>query len=184
MKKFEHPIQLETPRLIIRPWKMSDLEPFAQLNADSDVMRYFPAPLTKVESDALAERIQSFISIYGWGFWAVELKQNQKFIGFTGLLYQPEQFDFSPCTEIGWRLAKEYWHKGYATEAAKACLDFAFQRLEINEVIAITATTNRPSEQVMQRLGMCYVKNFIHPKLDPHHPLTEHLLYRISVSDV
>ncbi len=180
MKQFHPPIQLETVRLILRPWKASDWEPFAQLNADPDVMRHFPAPLSKIESDALAERIQSFISKDGWGFWAVELKQNQQFIGFTGLHHQPEQFDFSPCTEIGWRYAKQHWHQGYATEAAQACLDFAFQQLDLNEVVAFTATTNTPSEKVMQRIGMHYVKNFIHPKVDSEHPLAEHLLYSIE----
>lgn len=179
MKQFASPIQLETARLILRPWQASDLESFAQLNADPEVMRYFPAPLSRTESDALAERIQSAITENGWGFWAVELKQNQQFIGFTGLHYQPEQFAFSPCTEIGWRYAKQYWQNGYATEAAQACLDFAFQQLALNEVVAFTATQNHPSEKVMQRLGMHYVKNFIHPKLDAQHPLAEHLLYSI-----
>lgn len=183
MKKFHSPVQLETPRLIIRPWKASDLEPFSELNADPEVMCYFPTPLSKDESNSLADRIQLIISENGWGFWAVELKQNQQFIGFTGLHHQPEQFDFSPCTEIGWRYAKQFWHQGYATEAAQACLDFAFQQLDLNEVVAFTATQNTASEKVMQRLGMCYVKNFIHPKLNPQHPLATHLLYQIQASE-
>ena len=183
MKKFSQPIQLETPRLIIRQWKTSDFEPFAQLNADPEVMAHFPATLSKAESDTLAHKIQSSIAENGWGFWAIELKERHQFIGFTGLHNQPEQFEFSPCVEIGWRFAKEYWHQGYATEAAEACLNFAFQDLNLKEVVAFTATSNQPSEKVMQRLGMTFIQKFNHPALKQDSPLRGHILYKMTKNE-
>ena len=178
--KMSNPIQLETPRLILRPWQEHDFAAFAQLNADPEVMRYFPAPLSRIESDELAHKIQQLIEQNGWGFWAVELKQTQQFIGFVGLHDQPTLFSFSPCVEIGWRLARAHWQHSYATEAAKACLDFAFNTLQLTKVVAFTAQSNRPSEKVMHALGMTFAKTFIHPKLDPSHPLALHLLYQIQ----
>ena len=174
------PIQLETERLKLRAWQKSDLEPFAQLNTNKDVMRYFPSVLTREQSDALADKFQHLILEHGWGFWAVELKETGEFIGFTGLNAQPEQFIFSPCVEIGWRLAKAYWHQGYATEATKACLKFAFQTLNLNEIVAFTSLQNKPSEQLMQRLGMQAMYEFNHPALTQESPLSRHILYKIS----
>ena len=107
MKTFNPPIQLETPRLILRQWQARDFEAFADLNADPDVMRYFPATLSKNESDLLAGRFQNSITACGLGFWAVELKENQQFIGFVGLANQAERYAFSPCVEIGWRFAQQ-----------------------------------------------------------------------------
>ena len=173
------PIEFETERLKLRAWQEADLQPFAQLNADQDVMRYFPSVLTLKQSDDLAHKFQSLILEHGWGFWAVELKATGQFIGFTGLNAQPEQFIFSPCVEIGWRLAKPYWHQGYATEAAKACLQFAFNTLKLNEVVAFTAVHNTASEHVMQRLGMQAMYEFNHPALTQESPLSRHILYKI-----
>ncbi|MFW1734115.1 GNAT family N-acetyltransferase [Acinetobacter sp. ULE_I001] len=180
MKTFTPPVQLETPRLILRQWQVRDFDVFADLNADPDVMRYFPAALSKNESDLLAGRFQDTITEYGWGFWAVELKENQQFIGFVGLANQAEKFTFSPCVEIGWRLAQQYWHQGYATEAAQQCLKFAFEKLALEQVVSFTTVLNQASEKVMQRLGMDYVENFMHPVLDKNHALAEHVLYRIQ----
>ncbi|WP_419820178.1 GNAT family N-acetyltransferase [Acinetobacter sp.] len=180
MKTFTPPVQLETPRLILRQWQVRDFDVFADLNADPDVMRYFPAALSKNESDLLAGRFQDTITEYGWGFWAVELKENQQFIGFVGLANQAEKFTFSPCVEIGWRLAQQYWHQGYATEAAQQCLKFAFEKLTLEQVVSFTTVLNQASEKVMQRLGMDYVENFMHPVLDKNHALAEHVLYRIQ----
>lgn len=179
MKKFNSPIQLETSRLILRQWKPSDLKPFAHLNTDPEVMLYFPSTLSTQQSDLLAEKFQDLISCYGWGMWAVKLKENQQFIGFVGLADQPEKFSFSPCVEIGWRLDRHYWNKGYATEAAQACLKFAFEQLTLEQIVAFTAVSNQASEKVMQRLGMHYVCLFKHPALDRQHVLAEHVLYRI-----
>lgn len=172
-------IELETERLKLRAWQESDLQPFAELNADKDVMHYFPSVLTREQSDNLADKFQHLILDHGWGFWAVELKATGQFIGFTGLNTQPEQFIFSPCVEIGWRFAKQYWHQGYATEAAKACLKFAFEALQLNEVVSFTAVHNTASEHVMQRLGMQAMFEFNHPALTQESPLSRHILYKI-----
>lgn len=172
-------IELETERLKLRAWQESDLQPFAELNADKDVMHYFPSVLTREQSDNLADKFQHLILDHGWGFWAVELKATGQFIGFTGLNTQPEQFIFSPCVEIGWRFAKQYWHQGYATEAAKACLKFAFETLQLKEVVSFTAVHNTASEHVMQRLGMQAMFEFNHPALTQESPLSRHILYKI-----
>ena len=172
-------IELETDRLKLRAWQESDLQPFAELNADKDVMLYFPSVLTREQSDNLADKFQHLILDHGWGFWAVELKATGQFIGFTGLNTQPEQFIFSPCVEIGWRFAKQYWHQGYATEAAKACLKFAFETLQLKEVVSFTAVHNTASEHVMQRLGMQAMFEFNHPALTQESPLSRHILYKI-----
>ena len=172
-------IELETERLKLRAWQESDLQPFAELNADKDVMLYFPSVLTREQSDNLADKFQHLILDHGWGFWAVELKATGQFIGFTGLNIQPEQFIFSPCVEIGWRFAKQYWHQGYATEAANACLKFAFETLQLKEVVSFTAVHNTASEHVMQRLGMQAMFEFNHPALTQESPLSRHILYKI-----
>ncbi len=174
---------IETARLRLRAWRADDFPAFAQLNANAQVMRYFPSSLTQTESDALAQTFQQFINQNGWGFWAVELKHSQEFIGFTGLHAQPERFDFSPCVEIGWRLDSKFWHQGYATEAARACLYFAFSVLDLDEVVAFTAVQNRASEAVMKRLGMQHRGYFNHPKLDQNSPLLRYTLYAIKPTD-
>ncbi|AYA68178.1 N-acetyltransferase [Acinetobacter sp. WCHA55] len=174
---------IETARLRLRAWHTDDFPAFAQLNADAQVMRYFPSPLTQTQSDALAQTFQQFINQNGWGFWAVELKHSQEFIGFTGLHAQPEGLDFLPCVEIGWRLDSKFWHQGYATEAAQACLYFAFSVLDLDQVVAFTAVQNRASEAVMKRLGMQHGGYFNHPKLDQNSPLLRHTLYVIKPTD-
>lgn len=174
---------IETARLRLRAWHVDDFPVFAQLNADAQVMRYFPRPLSHVESDVLAVKFQGFIAQNGWGFWAVELKQSREFIGFTGLHMQPDLFEFSPCVEIGWRFDSKFWHQGYATEAAQACVYFAFSVLELDEVVAFTAVQNTASEAVMKRLGMRHRGYFNHPKLDQNSPLLRHTLYAIKPTD-
>lgn len=171
---------IETERLILRQWKESDFEPFIKMGLDQDVMQFFPSLLTPQESLNLIQKISRLIDENGWGFWAVELKENYQFIGFIGLHTQPEQFDFSPCVEIGWRLAKEFWKQGYATEGAKAVLDYAFNVLNLDKIVSFTATLNKPSQAVMERIGMQKVKNFDHPKVPLHHQLRPHVLYEIS----
>ena len=170
---------LETPRLILRQWEAKDRAPFAALNADSDVMRFFPAPLHKAESDNLVDRFSEGIAARGWGFWAVELKETHQFVGCVGLHPQPDKFHFSPCTEIGWRLAKAYWHHGVALEAAEACLTFAFEELALSEVVSFTSVLNTPSEKLMIRLGMNKAEEFVHPALPSAHRLAQHVLYRL-----
>lgn len=175
-------LSLETERLRLRAWQFQDYFPFFEMNIDPKVMQYFPKLLLKQESDALADRFQHAIAQNGWGFWAIELKETHQFIGFTGLHDQPSQFSFSPCTEIGWRLARHAWGKGYATEAASACLDFAFNQLNLTRVVAFTATQNRPSLAVMRRLNMQETTHFTHPALTKDHVLAEHILYEIQAN--
>lgn len=170
---------LETDRLILRQWKESDYLAFIKMGLDPEVMKYFPNLLTRDESLQFINKVKEIIDKNQWGFWAVELKQSGEFIGFIGLHNQPEQFKFSPCVEIGWRLAKEYWGKGYATEGAKATLEYAFNKLNLNKVVSFTADINIPSESVMKRIGMTKVGEFNHPKLTSGHHLEKHVLYEM-----
>ncbi|MGK0704649.1 GNAT family N-acetyltransferase [Yokenella regensburgei] len=173
---------IETPRLILRQWQGSDLEPFAGLNADPEVMKYFPATLNREESDQLAHRFKTIVAQnQGWGFWAVEHKESGDFIGGVGLLSQPDRFAFSPCTEIGWRLQKRYWHQGLAREAAEAALNYAFTTLKLAEVVSFTSIHNAASETLMQRLGFQRQGTFLHPALPEQHPLALHVLYKKRV---
>lgn len=173
--------QLTTDRLILRPWKVEDYEPFARMTADPEVMKYFPSCLSKAESDFQAKRLQTLIETNGWGFWAVELKNTAEFIGFVGLHRQENAIPNAPFIEIGWRLAKTHWRQGYATEAAKKALDFGFKHLAANAIYAFTPLTNIPSQKVMQKLGMANTQqDFDHPKVATNHPLARHCLYKIT----
>lgn len=176
---------LETPRLYLRQWQASDFAIFAQINADPEVMRYFPKVLSTELSDVIARKCQRLIRDNGWGFWAVSLKnaskQTDAFIGMVGLNQTHADLPFAPSIEIGWRLHKDYWGQGYATEAAQAAVQFAFETLALSEVIAFTAVINQPSQKVMQRLGMIDTQeNFYHPMLNADHELAEHVLYKIK----
>jgi len=174
------PVTLDTPRLRLRPWQQSDYRPFARLNADHEVMRFFPATLSSVESDTLANTLQDNLEKNGWGIWALELKSTEAFIGFTGIQCK-QGMSFSPCVEIGWRLAKEYWRQGFATEAARQALTFAFSHLQLTEVVAFTTVTNLPSRGVMEKLQMHNTgRNFQHPALPIGHKFREHVLYNIE----
>lgn len=173
---------IETKRLILRQWQDSDREPFAQLNADAEVMRYFPAVLTRKQSDAMVDKINCLFAENGWGLWAIEVKQKKQFIGFVGLhSHDDVNIPQTPFVEIGWRLAKAHWHKGYAFEAANACLDYAFHGLMLDVVYSFTALQNEPSWRLMEKLGMHNThQNFDHPKIDKEHELVRHCLYRIE----
>ncbi|MGF1734813.1 GNAT family N-acetyltransferase [Photobacterium satsumensis] len=175
--------QLETDRLILRQWKREDYPVYAKLNADPAVMNYFPAVLSPQESDAQAARITQLIAERGWGFWAVELKATGQFIGFVGLHSQDEHSGIpnAPFVEIGWRLAKEHWGKGYAPEAASRALQFAFCELSAPSIYAFTALPNTPSQRVMGKIGMVNIgQDFDHPKLPQGHSLQRHCLYQIT----
>ncbi|MDO7083823.1 GNAT family N-acetyltransferase [Pseudocolwellia sp. AS88] len=173
--------ELHTERLLLRQWRTSDLHAFAQMNGCEKVMEYFPHPLTSVESDAIAHRLTKIITEKGWGFWANEEKNSQKFIGSVGLKQTDACLPFSPAVEIGWRLDSQYWHKGYATEAAKKSLEFAFNELNLKEVISFTAKINKPSIKVMERIGMVDTgKPFNHPIVEKNSSLLEHVLYKIE----
>lgn len=176
---------LHTERLILRPWRASDCAPFADLNGDAEVMRYFPARMTKEQSDALGERIKAaFERQRGWGLWALEERVTGRFLGFAGLADANFAAAFTPATEIGWRLRRDAWGLGYATEAARAALAYAFAAdgLGLSEVVSFTASVNERSRAVMRRLGMRRdaAGDFNHPALADGHPLRHHVLYRIE----
>jgi RimJ/RimL family protein N-acetyltransferase len=175
------PRQLRTERLLLRPWHAEDREPFAALNADPAVMEYFPATLTRAESDARAERFDSDIQRLGYGFWAVEIPGETSFIGFIGLMATDDGMPFSPAIEVGWRLAREHWGHGFASEGARAALAFGFEQLGLEQIVALTAAGNLRSRRVMERLGMQRdpAEDFIHPGLPADHPIAQHVLYRI-----
>ena len=171
---------LVTPRLRLRPWRESDLTPFAALNADPDVMRYFPGTLDRAASDAVAARVMAHFDQHGFGPWAVEIPGVTGFAGFVGLMNLEFEAHFTPGVEIGWRLARPFWGQGYATEAARAALHCGFNVLKLDEIVSMTVPANRPSRAVMERLDMTRdpADDFDHPGLPPGHALQRHMLYR------
>lgn len=171
------PVRLETPRLILRQWRDEDYAPFAALCADPEVMRHFPATLDAAASNAFVDTWRAVIASRGWGLWALEIKADSRFIGFTGLSVPSAPLPFSPCVEVGWRLQRDAWGKGYATEAAREALRFGFATLGLEEIVSFTATGNTRSRAVMERLGMRFDRVFDHPLLPEGHPLREHVLY-------
>ncbi|MDD3483570.1 GNAT family N-acetyltransferase [Azovibrio restrictus] len=173
-------IEVETERLCLRQWRRADRTPFAVMNADPRVMEYFPATLTRTESDAIADRCQLLIEERGWGFWAAEYKATHEFIGFVGLHTPSAELPFSPCVEVGWRLAFSYWGKGLATEAAKEALRVGFHSLGLKEIVSFTAVGNLRSRAVMERLGMRGDGTFEHPHVPENTGLRQHFLYRLS----
>jgi RimJ/RimL family protein N-acetyltransferase len=174
--------QLTTERLLLRPWRDEDREPFAALNADPAVMEHFPSMLSRAQSDALAERIDGDLRRLGYGLWAVEVPGEAPFIGFVGLQRTDDDLPFDQTTEVGWRLARSHWGRGLASEAARAAIAFAFAELALGEVVAFTYAGNLRSRRVMERLGMRHDRaaDFIHPELSAGHPLAPHVLYRIG----
>ena len=175
--------QLETPRLILRRWRSSDREPYAAMNADPEVMRYFPAVLSKERSDLSAERIDAGFDLHGHGRWAMERRDTGEFIGFTGVGPMPEGVPGSDGMEIGWRVARAHWRQGFALEAATAALDAAFApdaAPTLQEVNSITAVINEPSRGVMRRLGMRHVDDFAHPVVPEGSPIRAHVRYVLT----
>ena len=176
------PEKIHTDRLLLRRWRREDREPFAAINADPQVMEFFPKLLTREESDARADRIEAHFAEHGFGVWAVELPGIVSFAGLVGLTIPPFSAHFTPCIEIGWRLAAEYWNRGYATEGARAALDFAFKYLVANEIVSFTVPANVRSRRVMEKIGMTHdvAGDFDHPSLPVGHPLRRHVLYRVG----
>ena len=179
---------IKTERLVLRPWQDSDLKPFAQLNADPRVREYFPSLLTPHESDRTVKLFSEHIERYGWGFWAASLIDTNEFIGFIGLEDVPMQvlpFLTSPTVEIGWRLATNYWGKGYATEGARAALRYGFDKIKLPEIVSFTVVNNQRSRHVMEKIGMHHdpKDDFDHPRVPGGHPLQRHVLYRLKLSE-
>lgn len=176
---------LETDRLVLRQWRADDREPWAALNGDPRVMEHFPGTLSRPDADAFVDRHAALIEERGWGLWALEVKpgpgrDHVPFIGFTGLSVPGFAVPGvrAPCTEVGWRIAAEHWGHGYAPEAARAALRFAFVELELDEVVSFTYVGNRNSRRVMEKIGMTPVGEFDHPNL-PGHRIERHVVYRI-----
>ncbi len=176
-------VVFETERLIVRNWQDSDRPAFYQMSADPDVMAFYPNPLTVQECDNWLNKVSELTDKNGYSFWACQLKSTGEFIGFVGLNKPDYQLPFSPCTEIGWRLAKKHWKNGYASEAATYCLGYAFKKLGLTEVVSFAVKSNVNSIKVMERIGMVNMHaNFIHPDIELEH-LKEHILYKIAVQE-
>lgn len=176
------PADLQTSRLLLRRWTDEDLAVFAALNADPQVMEHFPKLLDRAESDAAAARIRTHFDQRGYGLWAVAVQGGAPFIGFVGLNVPTFEARFTPCVEIGWRLAREHWGHGYATEAARAALAFAFDELKLDKIVSFTVPANIRSRSVMEKIGLRHspADDFLHPALPSGHPLQLHVFYRLS----
>ena len=172
---------LRTERLILRLPREADREPFARMNADPWVMEFFPATLSQEESDVLMDRIEAHFENHGFGWCAAELRETSAFIGFIGLAVPRFEAAFTPCVEIGWRLAAEHWGRGLATEGARAVVEHAFADLALKEIVSFTTVANVRSRRVMEKLGMTHdaADDFDHPGLPEAHPQRRHVLYRL-----
>ena len=173
-------MELRTERLLLRPWRESDLDPWAAMNADPQVREHFGDLLDREQSAASIAAFTADLDERGWGWWAVEVRATGQFIGFCGLDPVDEDMSFTGV-EAGWRLARSAWGKGYATEGALACLAYGFDALDLAEILAITSTTNLRSMAVMRRIGMTYdpTGDFDNAEV-PEGPLRRHVVYRIS----
>ena len=176
--------ELATERLLLRRWRPEDRAPFAALNADPEVMRHFPALLTRRQSDGLADRIETHMERVGWGLWAMEERATGRFLGFTGLARPAFEAPFMPAVEIGWRLERAAWGRGLATEAARAAARFAFDELVLEEIVSLAVVANERSCAVMRRLGMTHdpADDFDHPLVEQPR-LRRHVLYRLRAED-
>jgi ribosomal-protein-alanine N-acetyltransferase len=176
---------IETARLLLRGWRDSDVEPWVQMNADPRVTEFFPRIYTRELSESTAQRLGADLESRGYGWWVVDVREGRAFAGVVALQEVPFPAHFTPAREIGWRFAPECWGFGYATEAARVALGFAFNRLGWHEVVAMTAVPNLRSQRVMERLGMTRVAggDFDHPRIEEGHPLRRHVLYRIGAPE-
>lgn len=173
-------VELSTERLLLREWRESDRDAWAALNADPAVMEHFPATLDREAADATFDRLGGALADRGWGLWAVE--HEGLFLGFTGLSPVGFEAHFTPATEIGWRLARSAWGHGFATEAARAALDYAWHDLGLDAVVSLTSVGNTRSRAVMERLGMTHdpADDFDNPRVPDGSPLRRHVLYRLA----
>ncbi|NRQ39251.1 GNAT family N-acetyltransferase [Nonomuraea sp. NN258] len=173
---------MNTERLVMRRWRKSDREPFARLNADPEVMEHFVAPMSREQSDLMVDKIERAFDRDGFGLWALEVRESGAFIGFAGLALQTFDAHFTPAMEVGWRLARNAWGHGYATEAGRAAVGHAFESAGLAELVSMTSVTNVRSQSVMRRLGMTRdpADDFLHPSVPEGHRLQPHVLYRLK----
>ena len=164
----------------LRRWRPEDLEPFAALNADPEVMEHFPSTLSREQTSETMARIAKHYDRHGYGVWAVQVPGEAPFIGYIGLAVPSFQASFTPCVEILWRLARPWWGQGFATEGARATLACGFERLGLSEIVSFTVPANTRSRRVMEKVGMRYTEDFEHPRIEPGHPLRRHMLYRLA----
>jgi RimJ/RimL family protein N-acetyltransferase len=175
-------VTLSSGRICLRRWRDEDREAFAAMNSDARVMEFFPTRLSRVESDAMVDRIEEHFSERNFGLWAIEVPDVAPFIGFARLAVARFNARFTLCVGVGWRLSFEHWGHGYATEAARLALGYGFGTLALSEVVSFTSATNHRSRAVMERLGMRRepAEDFDHPALPESHPLRRHVLYRLG----
>ncbi len=173
-------VYIETKRLILRDWKDEDKEIFQEMNADETVMKFFLNPLSHHETDRFLQNIEQELKVEGYGLYAVEVKDTGDFIGFIGFHKVVFPSDFTPCIEIGWRLVQKAWNKGYATEGAKACLDYGLNVLGLNEIYSFTSIFNTQSQNIMKKIGLQFVQEFNHPSINRDHSLCSHVLYSVK----
>jgi RimJ/RimL family protein N-acetyltransferase len=174
-----------TPRLILRRWRAEDRDAFARLNADPRVMEFQMGLLTREQSDAFADHIESQMAQYGFCLYATEMREDGRFIGFIGIHVAKFEAAFTPCVEVGWRLVADVWGQGLATEGGLAVLRHSFEALSLDEIVSFTAVINKRSQRVMQKIGMTrdLAGDFDHPKVPAGHPLLPHVLYRLRRSE-
>lgn len=186
LRSFAQPLQLRTARTLLRDWRDSDLPAWVAMNADPVVRRFFPSLHTEEEALSEATRIRANIAVRGWGVWALQIPGAIEFAGFVGLNVPNFEAPFMPSVEMGWRLSRDAWGQGWASEAAAAAAAFAFENLELDELVAYTTLDNEPSRRVMQRIGMRHdaADDFDHPGLERGHPMCRHVLYRLGQADL
>lgn len=173
---------IRTPRLLLREWRDSDLDPFEAMGSDPRVMEFFPSLLDRAQSASAIARYRAHFAEHGFGFLAVEVPGVADFVGICGMAWARFQVPFTPCVEIGWRLAYDHWGHGYATEGALAVRDYCFSALHFDHIVAFTAINNRRSRHVMEKIGMTYdaAADFDHPSVPEGNPVRRHVLYRIA----
>ncbi len=173
---------IETDRLILRTWKEEDRDAYWQINQDPKVIEFLLGSMSKAQVESFIQNCNKGFEEKGFCLFATELKTSHEMIGFIGLSGTQWEAHFTPAVEVGWRLGSQYWGMGYATEGAKAVLEYGFHTLALDEIVSFTAMLNTRSIQVMERIGMKrdVRDDFVHPKLDLQHPLSKHVLYRIQ----
>jgi RimJ/RimL family protein N-acetyltransferase len=176
--------ELQTQRLLLREWRVGDLEPCAAMNEHPAVAEFLARPYSRVRSAAFIAAMEASFDERGYGLWVLELAGEAPFVGCAGLLEVHDELPFAPAVELGWRLARPWWGRGLATEAASAAVRYAFDDLALGELVAYTASVNVRSRQVMERLEMRHdaAEDFLHPSLDPCDALAPHVVYRLSAS--
>ncbi len=170
----------KSERLGFRNWTNNDLKELTEINSDPEVMEHFPSTLSEKETENLMERLKKHYDEREYTYFATDILETSELIGFIGLAYQTYKTEFSPATDIGWRLKKTAWGKGYATEGAKRCLEYAFNELKMNKIFSICTINNRKSENVMKKIGMTKKGEFNHPELTNYPEYEKNIWYEIK----